>query len=380
MTDRHADDVRPVERHQRLRLVDLFSGCGGLTAGFQQTGQYTTVAAVEHDYAAAATYAANFGEEHVYWGDIGQWVYGKLPDADVVIGGPPCQGFSNLGSRWNRDPRNALWRRYVEALVRIEPKAFLLENVARFAKSGQFDSLRRATPRNGPLRNYKLHHKVVTATNFGAAQLRQRVIVIGTHRDLPAIPVPDKKIPEDEWTTVRHVIGDLAGSVDPEMRSLPDTTTDFFGRTVGGVFKASDLDFARSYTELSMERFKCIPEGGNRFDLPDDLKARCWIGHETGSFDVLGRLSWDRPSVTIRTEFFKPEKGRYLHPSENRALTHHEAARIQGFNDDFLWCGKKIEIARQIGNAVPVPLAREIACHIASALTPAGGTARIESL
>jgi DNA (cytosine-5)-methyltransferase 1 len=368
MTGRESGEVRAFETGHELRLVDLFSGCGGLTAGFRQTGRYRPVAAVEHDFAAAATYAANFGEEHVYWGDIGQWVYGKLPNADVVIGGPPCQGFSNLGSRWNRDPRNALWRRYVDALVRIKPKAFLLENVARFANSGQFDSLHSATHRNGPLRNYKLHHKVVTATNFGAAQLRKRVIVIGTHRDLPAVLVPERYIPEDRWATVRETIGDLAGAVDPEMRSLPDTTTEFFGLTVGGVFKASDLDFARSYTDLSAERFTYIPEGGNRFDLPDSLKAPCWRGHETGSYDVLGRLRWDRPSVTIRTEFFKPEKGRYLHPAENRALTHHEAARLQGFDDNFLWCGKKIEIARQIGNAVPVPLARELADHIANSL------------
>jgi DNA (cytosine-5)-methyltransferase 1 len=364
----------------RLRLVDLFAGCGGLTAGFHQTGRYESVAAVEHDLAAAATYAANFGEDHVYWGDIGQWVYNKLPDADVVVGGPPCQGFSNLGSRWNRDPRNALWRRYVDALIRIEPKVFLLENVARFAKSGQFNSLVRATYRNGPLRNYRLHHAVVTAANFGAAQLRQRVIVIGTHRDLPPIHAPTDQIPESQWLTVRDTIGDLANSVDPEMRDLPETTTQFFGRTVGGVYKATDLDFARSYTDLSAERFRHIPEGGNRFDLPDSLKAPCWLGHETGSYDVLGRAHWDRPSVTIRTEFFKPEKGRYLHPTENRALTHHEAARLQGFDDDFLWCGKKIEIARQIGNAVPVPMARSLAEYIADALSPSTKTKNEQSV
>jgi DNA (cytosine-5)-methyltransferase 1 len=351
-----------------LRLVDLFAGCGGLTAGFHQTGRFRLVAAVEHDLSAAATYAANFGKDHVYWGDIEEWISGQLPAADVVTGGPPCQGFSNLGSRWNRDPRNALWRRYVDALVRIEPKAFLLENVAGFAKSGQFDSLKRETYRSGKLRHYQLRYALVKATSFGAAQLRQRLIVIGTHRDLPVIEVPAGAVPENEWTTVQQVIGDLANSVYPDNTNLPPLTAQFFDQAVGGIYKATDLDFARRYSDRSIKRFHHIPEGGNRFNLPDELKAPCWIGHESGSHDVLGRLRWNRPSVTIRTEFFKPEKGRYLHPVEHRAISHHEAARIQGFDDDFLWCGSKIEIARQIGNAVPVPLAEGLAAHIATAL------------
>jgi DNA (cytosine-5)-methyltransferase 1 len=102
----------------------------------------------------------------------------------------------------------------------------------------------------------------------------------------------------------------------------------------------------------------------NRFDIPDHLLARCWREHTSGSVDVMGRLSWDKPSVTIRTEFFKPEKGRYLHPTEHRALTHHEAARIQGFPDDYKWVGSKVSIARQIGNAVPIPLGRAIGQHL----------------
>ncbi|MGH8920964.1 MAG: DNA cytosine methyltransferase, partial [Actinomycetes bacterium] len=123
---------------QPLRMIDLFAGCGGITAGFITTGHYTSVAAVEHDLAAAATYAVNFGADHVHWGGIEDWVIGGIPAADVVVGGPPCQGFSNLGARRNRDPRNALWRRYVDALVAVTPRAFLLENVDRFAVSGQF--------------------------------------------------------------------------------------------------------------------------------------------------------------------------------------------------------------------------------------------------
>src|SRR4051812_46047645 len=107
-----ADSDAPTASPQSssLRMIDLFAGCGGLTLGFTSTGHFTSVAAVEHDLAAASTYAANFGEDHVHWGKIEDWVKTNLPAADVVIGGPPCQGFSNLGKRSPSDPRNELWR------------------------------------------------------------------------------------------------------------------------------------------------------------------------------------------------------------------------------------------------------------------------------
>jgi DNA (cytosine-5)-methyltransferase 1 len=120
--------------------------------------------------------------------------------------------------------------------------------------------------------------------------------------------------------------------------------------------------------DVSLQRFNHIPDGGNRLDLPDHLKAPCWLGHDTGFLDAMGRMHWHKPSVTICTEFFKPKKGRYLHPYKNRAVIHHEAARLQGFPDDFQWCGSQIQIARQIGNAVPVPLAKALAAHLCNQL------------
>src|SRR5262245_51763909 len=113
----------------KYRMIDLFAGCGGLTSGFVATGRFTPVAAVEIDPFAAATYALNHGEDHVFAGDIAEWLRESLPGADIVIGGPPCQGFSALGTRNPRDPRNAMWRRYVDTLERVRPLAFVLENV-----------------------------------------------------------------------------------------------------------------------------------------------------------------------------------------------------------------------------------------------------------
>ena len=126
-----------------------------------------------------------------------------------------------------------------------------------------------------------------------------------------------------------------------------------------------DLHFGRTPTTMSLERYKAIPEEGmNRFDLQKEhqkLTPACWIRKTSGGTDLFGRLWWDRPSVTIRTEFFKPEKGRYLHPIQHRPITHREAARLQTFPDDFKFLGSKIEIAKQIGNAVPPLLAARIA-------------------
>jgi DNA (cytosine-5)-methyltransferase 1 len=129
-----------------------------------------------------------------------------------------------------------------------------------------------------------------------------------------------------------------------------------------------DLHVGRNPTELSKQRYSHIPVGGNRFNLPKELTPNCWLNKPTGLTDVFGRLWWDRPSVTIRTEFFKPEKGRYLHPTEDRPITLREAARIQGFPDSYKFTGSYTQIAKQIGNAVPTALAESIAEQVLSIL------------
>ncbi len=352
----------------RYRIVDLFAGCGGLSAGFRRSGLFAPVGAVESDAYAAATYAQNFGAGHVTHGDIATWVKGDLPGADVVVGGPPCQGFSNLGSKREDDDRNHLWEHYVTALVKIKPKVFLLENVDRFLQSRQFAALQRLVS-YGRLKSYRLDSAVVRATDFGSAQLRRRGIIIGTLRDLDQIEVPRDRKPADEWRTLRDALKDVRTSIAEDDIDLPERpVVERYGRQMAGPYRSDELHVTRYYSPLSKKRFDAIPYGGSRKDLPDDLKTPCWRKHTKGSLDVMGRLRWERPSVTIRCEFFKPEKGRYLHPDEDRALTPYEAALIQGFDDGFRWWGPKYEIARQIGNAVPVELAEALALHIGAAL------------
>ncbi|HVF74562.1 MAG TPA: DNA cytosine methyltransferase [Acidimicrobiales bacterium] len=359
MTGPYASTMQPP------RMIDLFAGCGGMTAGFVAAG-FEPVLAVEWELPAAATYAANYGEEHVFWGDIADLPEDRIPEADVVIGGPPCQGFSNLGSRNPRDPRNRLWREYVRVVSRARPAVFVIENVARFHSSHEF-SLLEAEVAGGALRDYRLAHAVVNAADYGVPQRRLRTIVVGSRIGQPSLP-PVTHRPR-EWVPVRKALRRVPA--EPLGADLPASRDLFFGRLVPGSFKSAEIHVGRRPTPTSAERYRAIPEGGNRFDLArerPDLLPPCWRNKPTGTTDVMGRLWWDDPSVTIRTEFFKPEKGRYLHPAEHRPITHLEAARLQTFPDDYLWCGSKVAIARQIGNAVPSLLARRIAETVAELL------------
>jgi DNA (cytosine-5)-methyltransferase 1 len=169
------------------------------------------------------------------------------------------------------------------------------------------------------------------------------------------------------WRTVGDVLSDVPRVPDRDGLLL-ERSRKSDGRAFAGHFAVRDMHWSRNYTELSLKRFAVIPAGGNRRDLEPypELMAPCWVKHKTGSGDVMGRLRWDRPSVTIRTEFFKPEKGRYIHPEENRAITHYEAALLQGFGPNHRFHGSRTEIARQIGNAVPIPLGAAIGRLLAS--------------
>lgn len=359
-------------------MIDLFAGCGGMTAGFVNAGLgFEPIAAVEWELAAAATYAMNFGEAHTHWLDIAD--YTAVPEADVVIGGPPCQGFSNLGSRDPDDPRNKLWKEYMRVVLEANPQVFVLENVERFRRSSEFALLAEALT-SGPLRRWAhFEAVVVNAADYGVPQRRPRTILIASRVGPVAFPRPshsrdgaDGTLP---WATVRSAIEGLP--IHPDTTELPRSTVTVFGRSVPGVFKMADIHFGRNPTQRSLERYDHIPPGGGRFDLPSHLLPRCWAEKPHGTTDVMGRMRWDAPSLTIRTEFFKPEKGQYLHPQwgpgsdderVNRVITHQEAARLQTFPEDFVWCGSKTEIARQIGNAVPVKLASAIARSVFEAL------------
>lgn len=322
--------------------MDLFAGCGGLTRGFVDTRKFRGVFAVEMDEDAAATYRENFGD-HVFCGRIEQ--VESFPSVDVVVGGPPCQGFSPLNMRGVGLERRALWRQYLRALEEAEPDAFLMENVPQLLRSAEYAAFKQAASELG----FEVVEQVLNAADFGVPQTRKRAIVIGSRLGVPALPQPTHVRPDQglsrrrPWRTLRDAIGDLPG-------------------------EPSDLDWhnSRNPRPISLERYKTIPgQGEGRFELAErrpDITPPCWLRKKTGSTDVFGRLWWDRPAYTIRTEFYKPEKGRYLHPQEHRPITVREAARCMSFPDDFKLPEDQsmTSIARQIGNAVPPLLARKL--------------------
>jgi len=325
---------------RRLKFIDLFCGCGGLGLGFRKAG-FESVFAADMDPASVRTYERNFGHD-VFQGDIADLTTVPV-EADVIVGGPPCQGFSPLGRlspRKEHARMNTLWREYLRILDQVRPKAFVVENVPEFLKSAEFEPLRREISARG----YNLTSGVLNAAEFGVPQKRKRGFIIGMLDKQPSLPLPT-----EERRTVRDAIGDLP--------LLPDGVNWHVGRTA---------------TAQSLERYRCVPPGGNRFDLMKarpDITPRCWLNKPTGSTDVFGRMEWNKPSLTIRTEFYKPEKGCYLHPEADRPITHREAARLQTFPDDFEFLGNKIETARMIGNAVPPRLAYHVALAVKDAIS-----------
>jgi DNA (cytosine-5)-methyltransferase 1 len=354
-----------------LTLVDLFAGCGGMTRGFEDSGAFRSIFAVEFDRDAAATYADNFGD-HVACGPIED--VAAFPRADVVIGGPPCQGFSPLNREAVGFERRGLWREYLRALEAIEPEAFVMENVPELLTSAEFAEFRARAEALG----FEVEARVLNAADFGVPQRRRRAIVIGTRSGVPRWPSPTHAGPNPMSFVTHRVTKDM-GLPGDAAECAPWVT---FREAVAGLpLRADGRSWHRPRRPRpeSVRRYKAVPrDGGDRFAMQrnldraglGELVPRCWREKPTGTTDVFGRLWWDRPALTIRTEFYKPEKGRYLHPSAHRPITVREAARLMSFPDDFVLPEDQAmsSIARQVGNAVPPLLARRIAEALAVTL------------
>jgi DNA (cytosine-5)-methyltransferase 1 len=332
-----------------FKMIDLFSGAGGMTLGFSRAG-FVPVLAVEKEPDFAETYAMNFGP-HVIAKDIATIMDEGGIDipADVVIGGPPCQGFSNLTGNCANDPRRAMWRFFMEVVESTDCKVFICENVPNLLTSPEGHGIINRARQLG------FHvgddsFGILKASDFGVPQNRRRAIIIGSKLGPLSLPEPNGK-----RMTVREAFEGIP--LKPLHKILPRSPA-----------RGSDLHIGRNPMPISLKRYRLIPPGGNRFDLQKlapELTPACWIRKTKGGTDLYGRLHWDIPArCTIRTEFYKPEKGRYLHPSEDRPITHWEAARLQTFPDTFKWCGKKIRIAIQIGNAVPPMFAKVLGAHV----------------
>lgn len=358
-------------KNRHFTFIDLFSGAGGLSLGFEKLSNkpFKSVWANDFDAFAAITYNDNF-KSTCHVGDIVDYLEdpnSTIPQSDIVIGGPPCQGFSLLNKMRNDDPRKKLWIPFMEVIDRSSAHAFVMENVPQLINSLEHkEILDWATARK-----FKVWSGILLGADYGVPQMRRRAFIVGAKHQNPNDFFPPLKtnfnavkanpdqlsyfknefaVNAKPWRTVRDAISDLPPPQGTEITNQSPPL---------------DLHFGRNPTKKSIARYKAIPkEGMNRFDLQRiafELTPDCWIRKKSGGTDLFGRLWWDRPAFTIRTEFFKPEKGRYLHPEQHRPITHREAARFQTFPDDFSFRGSKIEIAKQIGNAVPPLLASHVA-------------------
>ena len=359
---------------QRVRVIDLFAGCGGFSVGFEQAG-YEITKAVEFDKAIAMSYSINHLNTIVYAEDIGTIVdndHFNFNEAEVIIGGPPCQGFSMAGERirdrkaFINDPRNYLFRHYVEVVNIVRPKVFVLENVKGILSKDNGAIFREVVdafgnPKNFDGDKYYLHYKVCKAVDYGIPQRRERVVIIGMlNKDFDMNELFDITKKEmdniDNYffspVTLRDAISDFPEPTSDGIVHLKKTIS-YYQRCLRNEDGIVTNHNASNHNALAIKRMKKVSSGENWTVLNEDIHSV-----HSGAY---GRLEWDMPTMTITTRFDTPAGGRFIHPEANRTLTPREAARVQSFPDSFKFLGNKTCICKQIGNAVPPKLSFFIA-------------------
>lgn len=328
--------------------VDLFSGCGAVTEALKRR-HFRVVAAVDNDPVACRTYRKNHPSVRLFEKDIRRVSPTRIRadlldgrDLDLLVVCAPCQPFSSQGRRDGTDPRARLIFSAVRFATILKPKLILFENVPGLA-SGRFSKVLAELRDRLKKANYCMGDpETADAADYGVPQRRQRCIMIAASEGVP-LRLPPPTTPAGKQKTVRGAIKDL-----PRLRSGQCDPDDV-------------LHFSREHQPITLQRLSHIPkDGGDRFSLPTKLVLKChkdYLGHP----DVYGRMFWDRVSPTLTTGCTDVTRGRFAHPSQNRAITLREAARLQTFDDSYQFEGNFSEIATQIGNAVPVRLIEEIA-------------------
>ena len=359
-------------------VIDLFCGTGALSYGLETFGtRFRTVGGIDLDPTAVKTAALNHPQAKILCAPIERMAPGEMlthtgaKAIDVIVGGPPCQGFSSL--RPSRgldldDPRNSLYKHFVKYVSVLRPKLFLMENVVGLLtidRGRLLSQILKAFDRNG----YRTDWRVMNAANYGVPQKRERFFLIGVHRDHPFRADPIFPTPTHRFTgkvigtskkdkyvqnnsqghpvvTVRDAISDL-----PKLRSGESKHT--YRCTPRNDYQTARRDKAPSRLTLhdaahhNEKMLKVIRHAGPSMkSLPQGMVS-------SGYSSCYSRLTYDEPSTTITVKFTSPASSKCIHPVDDRAITPREAARLQGFDDSFVFCGSKTDIASQIGNAVP---------------------------
>jgi DNA (cytosine-5)-methyltransferase 1 len=328
--------------------IDLFSGAGGLSLGLIQAG-FDVRFAIDNDPDAVRTYAYNIGPHIALASALEtkpQEILARAGlergECDFLVGGPPCQGFSQHRQGNDEDERNDLVKWFACAISEMRPRSFMLENVPYIAaKRGRavLAEFMREVQANG----YTVHTSIVDASNYGVPQRRQRFMAIGFLGELGSayiLPLTSESPPR----TVRDAIGHL-----PSLEGKNEHPN--FANHIGSAI-----------SELNRLRISFVPEGGGWQDIPKRLRLSCHTRHKGhGHLDVFGRLKWSSLATTITAHSDSFSRGRYAHPEENRPLTGRELAALQSFPAWFRFIADKKSVARLVGNAVPPALALELA-------------------
>lgn len=342
----------------KFNVLDLFCGAGGFTSGIDRNSNMNTVVAVDFDKNAALTFSKNFPNADVIIGDITQKETktkiinsAKKHQVNMIVGGPPCQGFSLKGKNLGlEDPRNFLFLEYIEMLKNIKPEVFVIENVKNLLNSENGYFINEIVNRISKL-GYYINYGVLNAKDFGVPEHRERAIIIGSLSKSIDLPIGNNK-----FVTVRDAISDLAylesGEGSNEANYKYKAKSDYQKLLRG---KKLYNHIATKHSDFALKKLKMIPPEGDKSSLPIELHGKQKFA------TTWSRLEWDNISPTIDTRFDTPSNGRNSHPVLNRSITPREAARIQSFNDDFIFYGNKTSICKQIGNAVPPLMAESIA-------------------
>lgn len=354
----------------RVKVIDLFAGCGGFSVGFEKAG-YDIVKAVEFDKEIASSYCHNHHGTLMYAEDIGKIVddeHFKRGEAEVIIGGPPCQGFSMAGARireknaFMNDSRNFLFKHYVNVVKLVRPQVFVFENVKGILSKDRGEIFQEIVSAFGNADNfdgdkYYVHFKVCKAVDFGIPQRRERVILIGVLNhdfDIERVFEETKELIDSteptffESVSLSDAISDIPQPTETGQAKLLPAHSEYQRKLRNRNGKISN-HIATKHNSLAIGRMKKVSIGQNWTTLDEDIHSV-----HSGAY---GRLDWKKPAMTITTRFDTPAGGRFIHPEQNRTLTPREAARVQSFPDSFEFTGSKSSICKQIGNAVPPKLA-----------------------
>lgn len=347
-----------------LRCLDLFCGAGGLSKGFIDAG-FEIIAGIDNNEEALATFGKNhIGSkaikhdlsENLLESDEKEIVELLREKIDVVIGGPPCQGMSIAGKRIVDDPRNKLYKAYIQLIEHFEPQAIILENVPTIISlfGGQIaDAIISDFSEHG----YQMSVNTVFASDFGVPQKRKRTFFIGLKRNHFVFPLPTTK---DSLVTCEDAIGDLPllnDQLGDEIMNYPTQALNDYQKTIRrGSLKIHNHS-AVNHTNRTKEIISLVPDGGNFKDLPVNLQ-------DTRKVNIAWtRMNSKKPSFTIDAGH-----NHHFHYKANRVPTVRECARIQSFPDSFIFYGTRTSQYKQVGNAVPPLLAEQIATTLSEYL------------